>query len=81
MNKPGYEEEKWHTCHPLSVAENSQENQDDWIFRRDRSFERIGIFLLKILRSALSFHMLYYVIVKEDKVNLPHFLVAFINHA
>jgi hypothetical protein len=29
MNKPDYEEEKWHTCHPLSVAENNQEYQDD----------------------------------------------------
>ncbi len=35
MNKPGHEEEEWHTYHPLSVAVNSQENQDDWIFRRD----------------------------------------------
>jgi hypothetical protein len=38
MNKPGYEEEKWHTCHPLSVTENSQENQDDWISRKDKRF-------------------------------------------
>jgi hypothetical protein len=29
---------KWHVCHPLFVAENSQGNQDDRIIRRDNSF-------------------------------------------
>jgi hypothetical protein len=40
MSKPGHEEEKWHICHPLSVAEISQENQNDWIFRRDSHLSR-----------------------------------------
>jgi hypothetical protein len=37
MNKSGYEEKKWHACHPLSLVENSQKIQHDGIFRRGRS--------------------------------------------
>jgi hypothetical protein len=58
MNKSGYVEKKWHVCHPLSIAENSQEIQHDRIFRRDRYSEelyalRVHIELLrKKLRDA-----------------------------
>jgi hypothetical protein len=38
MNKSGYVEKKWHACHPLSIAENSQEIQHDRVFRRDNLF-------------------------------------------
>jgi hypothetical protein len=41
MNKSGYEEKKWHACHPLFLAENSQEIQHDCIFRRDNYREAI----------------------------------------
>jgi hypothetical protein len=36
MHKCGYVKKKWHVCHPLFVAGNSQGNQDDRIIRRDR---------------------------------------------
>ncbi len=50
MHKCGYVKKKWHVCHPLFVAGNSQGNQDDRIIRRDRE----DIHPLKISCAAIG---------------------------
>jgi len=61
MNKSGYEEKKWHACHPLSMAENSQGIQHDCIYRRDSLFV-FGQALIIDNTNANHYHSHYYLL-------------------